>query len=95
MKMLQSEGSSVARQIADEISAAARCGEFLEQMGLEIAFRGDATNSTVNIELRSASGGLLRRLRPEEFFRLIALDLEGLESWVFDLWGPRIEGSGA
>lgn len=86
---------SASRRLAEEIRAAARCGKFLEQMGMCISFRWAPGTGNVDIELRSAAGALLRALQPRELFEIFALDLTELEAWAGGMDAQRVGAVGA
>lgn len=68
--------------LSAEMAAAARCAVLLEDAGLRIAFRRGVRRGRVDVELRHASGELLRPLTLSELFEVIALDAVELEAWV-------------
>lgn len=81
MNKARLHGSVTSRGLAAEISAAARCGETLERMGVQIVFRSGG-DKTLKVTLRDISGSLLSTISPQHLFDLIALDGVELEAWV-------------
>jgi hypothetical protein len=82
MNTLSIVGPVAPRDVAEEIREAARCCDFLESLGVRIAFSHDATQKALKVELRTYSGRQLCRLKPQELFELIALPLVEVEAWV-------------
>lgn len=82
MNTLGIVGSAAPRDVAEEIREAALCGEFLESLGVRIAFSHDVTEKAIGVELRSDSGEQLCQLEPHELFELISLPLAEVEAWV-------------
>ena len=82
------------RELAAEISAAARCGEMLERMGVRIVFRNTGAG-TLEVELHDVSGPLLHTLTPPQLFELIGLDIRQLRSYVDQLRDKRRQISSA
>lgn len=68
-------------ELAAEISAAARCGEMLERMGVRIVFRNTGRGG-LEVELHEISGPLLHVLTPPQLFELIGLEVGQLRSYV-------------